>query len=178
MTRRVTIYQKELDSLKRSKKFLENEGSSHEELREEFSTLIANYEELLDQTKIITRISDRLQGKLNLTNEKLNDKNEELQRTIDDLLKARMGKKATYIVLIFAIALFILTEAFVEPQIENYASAHFARNAMMISLLFKGFIALLIKPIESLTERALIKRARKRQMDGKNPRNKSTLKTA
>jgi len=171
VTRRVTIYQKELESLKQSKEFLEQGNFSRDEASDELKRLIANYEELLDQTKIITRISDRLQGKLNLTNDKLNDKNEELQRTIDDLLKARMGKKATYIVLIFAIALFIITEAFVEPQIESYASLHFARNAMLISLLFKGFIAILIKPLETLIERALVKRARRRQVSTRKTTN-------
>ena len=138
--RKENIYHKEKAYLKRTHDFLEStdEVSSIDSI-DELKQITVNYEELLDQTVLITRISDRLQKKLDKTNDKLqnlndqlNDKNIELQNTIDDLVKAKAGRKATTIVFIFALILFVFSEALLEPYIDSYA------DNMYISLSIKA----------------------------------------
>lgn len=160
--RKEDIYTEEASHLKRAKSFLEEGNKSPEENKQEFALLTHNYSELLDQVKLITRISDRLQGKLDQTNEKLNDVNKEIQekniqleQTINDLAEAKVGRRATTFVFIFALALFLVSEVFIEPWIEDFFNSNF-----FVSLGMKGLIALLIKPIESLIERTLLKQAR------------------
>lgn len=159
--RKEDIYTEEASHLKRAKSFLEEENKTAEESKSEFAILTHNYSELLDQVKLITRISDRLQRKLDQTNDKLNDVNQEIQekniqleQTINDLAEAKVGRKATTFVFIFALALFLVSEVFIEPWIERFY------NNFFVSLGMKGLIALLIKPIESLIERTLLKQAR------------------
>ena len=45
-------------------------------------SLCNSYEELLDQSKLITKVSDRLQKKINKSNDDLEHKNIELQDTL------------------------------------------------------------------------------------------------
>jgi len=161
------IYHREKDYLLRSQAYIESDDEkSSESLLEELKSITGNYEELLDQTVLITRISDRLQKKLDQTNDKLsvlndqlNDKNIELQNTIDDLVKAKVGRKATTIVFIFALVLFVISEAFVEPYIESYA------NNIYLSLSIKAVIAMSIKPLEMLVEGNLLKTARRKRLE-------------
>lgn len=163
------IYRKEKAHLQRSQEFLDSEiEKSAEASLEELQTITANYEELLDQTVLITRISDRLQKKLDQTNDKLvnlndqlNDKNIQLQQTIDDLVKAKVGRKATTIVFVFALVLFVFSEALIEPYIDSYA------NNIYLSLSIKAIIAMSIKPIEMLVEGSLLKMARKERLQQK-----------
>lgn len=162
--RRENIYHKEKDYLLRTQGFLESgEDVNQEKSLEELKLITENYEELLDQTVLITRISDRLQKKLDKTNDKLqslndqlNDKNIELHLTINDLVKAKAGRKATTIVFVFALALFFLSEALIEPYIDSYS------DNIYISLSIKAIIAMSIKPLEMLVEKRLVKSARKR----------------
>jgi len=163
--KKVDIYIEEAAHLSRANAFLGFENKTPIETEEELSTLAFNYSELLDQVKLITRISDRLQRKLDQTNEKLNvvnqeiqEKNIRLEKTIIDLAEAKIGRKATTFVFVFALILFIISEAFVEPWIERYY------NDFFVSLGIKGFIALSIKPLESLIERSLLKKARLKTM--------------
>jgi hypothetical protein len=167
------IYDKEAQCLKRSKDFIQKGGYEMEDLQLQFKSLVEHYEELFDQVKIITKISDRLQRKLDktndeleLTNDQLNDRNVELQETIDALTKARIGRRAATLVLVVAVILFILSEAIIEPRIENWATDYYQESSMAfwIGLLLKFFIAVMIKPIEMLMERALTSRARKKAM--------------
>jgi hypothetical protein len=62
------------------------------------------------------------------------------------------------LVFIFTLVLFLISEAFIEPWIEAYY------NNFMVSLGVKGIIALLIKPLESMVEDTLIKKARARTL--------------
>ena len=151
------IYHEELKNLQNSKSFLEEGNYSKIDLKNEFKTLCINYEDILGQIKIITRISDRLQGRLNKTNDQLNEKNTELQKTISELVKTRISRKATTIVFIIAIALFLIVEAVIEPYIEIYTSFY---TALFIKLL----IALMIKPAEMLLEHSFMKKERKRKI--------------
>ncbi len=163
--RKEDIFIDEAVHLSRVENFLKEENKSPDETTAELSNLVSNYSELLDQIKLMTRISDRLQRKLDQTNDKLNDVNKEikekniqLEQTINDLAEAKIGRRATTFVFIFALALFLVSEAFVEPWIERYY------NNFLISLGIKGIIALLIKPIESLVERTLLKKERARTL--------------
>lgn len=159
------IFQKEKAFVQQAEEFIENEENhSVEILQQEFKSLTENYSELIDQIVLITRISDRLQKKLDKTNEKLSDlnteledKNIELQNTIDDLVKARVGRRATTIVFVFALVLFIFSEALIEPYIEAYA------DNVYISLAIKAVIAMLIKPLEMIVESSLMKSARRKR---------------
>jgi hypothetical protein len=159
------IFIEEAAHLSRVQGFLKEENKSPDETTAELSTLASNYSELLDQIKLMTRISDRLQRKLDQTNDKLNDVNKEIQekniqleQTIKDLAEAKIGRRATTFVFIFALSLFIVSEAFIEPWIETYY------DNFLISLGIKGVIALSIKPIESLIERSLLKKERARTL--------------
>jgi predicted KAP-like P-loop ATPase len=148
------VFEKETAILEHIQEFLKNEEQTKEKYREELQQIVSYYEDLLDQGMLITKVSDRLQNKLNNLNAKLQDKNIELQNTIDELTKARVGRKATTIVLLVAIALFLVSEGLLEPQIE----AQIGDN-LWLGLLFKGMIALLLKPIETLTEKYLMNQA-------------------
>lgn len=164
--RKESIFHKEKAYLQEAKDFLETEDAmSIDKLRDGYESISENYSELLDQITLITRISDRLQKKLDQTNDKLatlndqlNDKNVELQNTIDDLVKARVGRKATTIVFIFALILFVFSEALIEPYIDTYA------DNIYVSLAIKAIIAMSIKPLEMLVESSMMKSARKRSL--------------
>lgn len=160
------IYQRELENLEQAKGFLKRPDYSKMDIQLEYKKLVENYEELIDQVKIITKISDRLQSKLNKTNEKLeltnqelNDTNVKLNETIDALAEARIGRRAATIVMIVVIFLFIVSEVWIEPYIESKISNYW------IGLSLKLIVAILIKPGEDITNKYMLKRARKKQLE-------------
>lgn len=160
-----SIYHQEHDNLEQSKTFLARNEYSKMELQLEFKRLIENYEELVDQVKIITKISDRLQKKLNNTNEQLevlnlelNDTNAELKETIDALTAARIGKKAATIVIIIAVILFMLSSVFIEPEIDKFVDNYW------IAVGLKLVVALMLNPIQSVVEKSMLRQARKKQI--------------
>ncbi len=162
-----SIYQKEIENLEQSKQFLKRSEYSKLELQLEFKKLVENYEELIDQVKIITKISDRLQRKLNKTNDALESSNnqlaelnDQLNETIDQLTEAKIGRKAATIVMIVAIALFIVSEAFIEPIIDRAFP-----NNFLVGLSLKLVVAILIKPGEDFTNKYMLKKARKEQLE-------------
>ena len=161
-----SIYQNEVDNLDQSKNFLKRDDYSQMELQLEFKKLVENYEELIDQVKIITKISDRLQKKLNKTNDALEnsnvqlaDLNNQLNNTIDQLTEAKIGRKASTIVLFIAIGLFVVSEVLLEPIIDDA----FKDNAY-VGLILKLVVAILIKPGEDFANKYMLKKARKAQM--------------
>lgn len=164
--RKENIFQKEKAYIQEASEFLETDDAQQlDKLTEGYKSITENYSELLDQITLITRISDRLQKKLDQTNDKLatlndqlNDKNVELQNTIDDLVKARVGRKATTIVFVFALILFVFSEALIEPYIDSYA------DNIYLSLAIKAIIAMSIKPLEMLVENSMMKSARKQSL--------------
>jgi len=165
-----SIYQREVDSLEQSKAFLKRNEYSKLELQLEFKKNVENYEELIDQVKIITRISDRLQKKLNKTNEALESTNEQLaelndqlNETIDQLTEAKIGRKAGTIVMIMVISLFIISEVFIEPIIDDA----FPDNTL-VGLGLKLVVALLIKPGEDFANKYMLRQARKKQIEESN----------
>ncbi|MDH5397375.1 MAG: PAS domain S-box protein [Cyclobacteriaceae bacterium] len=80
----------------------------------------------------------------------LEKQNKEIKNAIDNLLKARIGRKATTIVLGIAIILFLISEAIFEPIVEkSFDSAY-------VGLFFKGIIAIALKPIDIFVEKYLV----------------------
>jgi len=167
------IYQREADFLQNAKEFMTRSDYSKEELQLEAKYLIENYEELVSQVKIITRISDRLQRKLDKTNTKLEQTNVQLNETIDALTEAKIGRKAATIVMIVAIALFVVSEAWIEPIIDS----HFPNSEYpFVGLGLKLVVAILIKPGEDLTNRYMLRKARKKQIADAKAKRKTKKK--
>ena len=157
------LYSKERDLLDNAKHELDSPKATKETLKGELKKIIDSYEDILDQAAFITKVSDRLQTKLDKSNVALEEKNILLQNYIDELTKARIGKKATAITLTIAIALFVFTEGFIEPRIDDYVLSHQTDfiSTDMASLGLKAILALLIKPIEKIVEIVLTRRASK-----------------
>lgn len=135
-------------------------------LKVNFNKLSDAYGSLLDEARIITSVSDRLQNKLNRTYDKLQEQSEEinkintelaynndqLQTTVDELTKVKVSRKAATIVITLAIILFLVSEGLIEPIIEKEI------EGPVVGFLLKGIIALLIKPIEVVVEKYLMRR--------------------
>ena len=153
--------------LEKSQNLIKKESKSIEELDKEYVELTDAYSQLLEETRLITRVSDRLQNKINrahdtlsLQSEKINTINSELQNNnvalksaIQQLTKAKVSNKTTTIVLTFAIFLFFISEGLVEPIIERRV------ESFWLGLLFKGSIVLLLKPIEMVVEKYFDKKS-------------------
>lgn len=143
------IYNDEVEKLNAFKKF-QNQKNSLEQYKSEFSKLLESFEELLTQTKVITKIGDRLQ-------KKLNEKNEELQKTIDELVRVKISRKATTIVIIVAVVIFFVVEVFIEPIIERHTEFYYG-------IIIKLALVLLFKPVEMLIENKLLHRAKRKKI--------------
>jgi hypothetical protein len=133
---------------------------------EDAVAIAVDYKDLLDQSKVITRISDRLQKKLDHANSKIKNqnseikkKNDELGLTIDQLDKMTMGKKATRILFGLFIVLFISEQLFVEPIIEqSFNNSTYLGIGIMLGL------AILLKFMESKVEEYFISKRKKKIM--------------
>ena len=172
MTNSSNVFVRELKALDHAKEILEKTGDAKEISTDHFVELCKHYESLLGDTRVITNISDRLQNKLNKANDVLHERSEEiktindqlneqnlvLQNTIDELTKTKLSRRAATITIVAAMLLFILSEGLLEPFIEEQArKADYHAN--WISFAFKGFIALLLKPIEYIIDRYLQREA-------------------
>lgn len=172
------VYEREANVLKEARELSVDETISLEEKEQLFKELCVQYEDLLDQCKLITKVSDRLQKKINTANEKLEEKNVELQLTIDALTKARVGRKAATFALIIAGLLFLIIEGLIEPSIEDWAVSHnhWGENTVFYtSLGIKLVLALLIKPIEMIVERTMLKRVQRQETDKAKGTNKPSM---
>ncbi len=116
------LYYDEINSLRKFRSKID----SHAVYKEDLDSFSDEYEELIAQAKVITRVSDRLQKKLDNANIQIKDQNEEikfknieLKDTVDQLAQARVGKRASTIMLSVALILFILEQIFIEPLIEQ-----------------------------------------------------------
>jgi hypothetical protein len=169
------LFQHEITVLEHSRTIIADDSKSKEEIVKDYSKLCDHYEEMLDQSKLITKVSDKLQNKLNSANAALADKNNELQETIDELTKAKIGKKAATITFGLAVILFVLSEGFLDPIIETTAKKLFIDNPnqatfikysniiLWTSMFGKLIMALLLKPLETFIEEYLLKRAIQQQ---------------
>ncbi|TAF74465.1 MAG: hypothetical protein EAZ53_08760 [Bacteroidetes bacterium] len=158
------LYERQAEELGRAKAFLETESVDQQKIKAEYNRLVDNFEETIGELKLITKVSDKLQNKLDKTNSALDNKNKELQETLDALTKAKAGRKAATIILALAVILFLLEEIFIEKLIDNYSGGN-----VWFSLGAKGAIALGLKPLEGFLERILLDAAyknAKKQVDG------------
>ena len=140
------LYHEEIRKLKDFRSKLDTHAIYQNDL-DEFSD---HYEDLVAQSNVITRVSDRLQKKLDTANILIKEQNEdiklknlELENTIKQLVEARVGRKASTIIFTLAIVLFVSEEVFLEDIIESYVSMPY------LDLIIKGGIALSLKFFES-----------------------------
>ncbi len=147
------IFAVECEMIARKKAALK-ENSGENNLAEEYEDLVDEYEDLLEQAYFLTRIGDRLQRKLENSNRELKQTNEKLAETIDRLTEVKISRKARTVIMISALALFLLIEGLVEPLVDANSRNFYA------SLAAKGVIALSIKPLETLLERIMLKKER------------------
>jgi len=159
------VFQNELNILRDARSCLNN-GNNNEQIKENYKDLCNNYESLLGVARLLTSVSDRLHLRLDkankklkaqaeeihIINENLHENNEKLKETIEALARANIGRRSASIVLVIAIALFVFSEAYIEPIVEDNV------NNENIGLFIKGVIALLLKPIDMLVERYLVRR--------------------
>lgn len=162
------LFEREYFVLKDCQTFLEQPTIPFDDLLGKYKELLAHHEEIIDQARLVTKVSDKLQNKLTKAHDAINAKNIELQNTIDELTKAKAGRTAATVILILGVVLFMLSEVVIDP----YIDAHTGGN-IYISIAVKGVIALMLKPIESLLESQLLKLAWKRRQkiidDGGDP---------
>ena len=156
MAEKKQLFATEIQVLEKYQALSVKPEATKEEIDVALKDLCEHYEELLDQSKLITKVSDKLQNKLNTLNEALGQKNIELQLTIDELTKARMSKKAATYTLLLAVLLFFISEGVLDPIVEAFTSI------VWVTMAVKASLALLLKPIEGVIEKYLIKVAMKK----------------
>jgi predicted RNA-binding Zn ribbon-like protein len=155
------LYHEEIKRLKQFRSKLSTNTIYKEDL-EEFSN---EYEELIAQTKVITRVSDRLQKKLDtanqqisLQNEEIKATNRELRNTVYKLAEARIGKKASTIMTATALILFFLEQYFLQPAIEESIPLSYS----FFSILMLILVFFLVKFLESGLEKYFFKQEKRR----------------
>ena len=168
------LFEREQVILRQAKETLANDSIEQGKSMPQMSDLVEHYEDLLDQSKLITKVSDRLQKKIIRATTALEDKNSELQKTIDALTKAKIGRKAATTTLFIAIGLFLLGEGLLEPQIDklvaNSSLAEYRfENLNFVGLALKAGLALLIRPIEKIVEKRMMAKVMKdKEVEGKS----------
>lgn len=169
-------YAPEVEFLDEYKTFIEKNKngeneSSRDEIVESFDTVLDKYERLLGDVKLLTSVGDRLQRKLKSANVMLQQQsdeiaqintdlsktNEELKLTIDELTRAKAGRKAQTYILFVAIVLFIISELLEEVFEDSLGQDDFWSIAL--SWGFKLVLVLIIKPLEGFIERRLVNSA-------------------
>ena len=159
------LYHEEIKKLKDFRSKLESHSIYKEQL-EEFSD---DYEELVAQAKVITRVSDRLQKKLDSANIQIREQNEEiklknvqLENTIDQLAKAKVGRRASTIMLTVALLLFVAEQYFIQPKIEEMISIPYMDLIILLGLFF------VVKFFEGGLEKYFLKQEQKKIIDSKD----------
>jgi|GEM_PF-1959893 CheY-like chemotaxis protein len=76
-----------------------------------------------------------------------------LKKSIEDTRRAKISKRATTFVLTIGVCIFLVSEAIVDPFIDVL------QMGVLIALSIKGIIALLLKPLETITEKMMLKGA-------------------
>ena len=134
--------------------------------RKTSTTFSDEYEELIAQAKVITRVSDRLQKKLDNANIQIKEQNDEikfknieLKETVDQLARARVGRKASTIMLSVALVLFILEQVFIEPIIEEQIDVPY------VGLGILGVLFVIVKVLESSLEKYFMNKEKKRILE-------------
>ncbi|MDH5610381.1 MAG: hypothetical protein OEY56_12965, partial [Cyclobacteriaceae bacterium] len=142
---------------------------THAIYKEDLENFCDQYEELVAQAKVITRVSDRLQKKLDTANvqireqnEEIKDKNQQLEVTIQQLAVARVGRKASTIMLTVALVLFVTEQWLLQPLIESYVSIPYLDLAILAALFF------IVKFLESALEEYFMTQEKKKIIKKEN----------
>lgn len=158
MDRQHELYYDEISNLKRFRAKID----THAVYKEDLDFFSDEYEELITQAKVITRVSDRLQKKLDTANikiksqnDEISDKNFELGKTVDQLLKAQVGKRASAVMLIVALVIFVLEQAFIDPMIQDAIQIPYLNYLALLPIFF------LIKFFESRLEKYYMDKEKK-----------------
>ncbi len=162
MEKNQELYYDEIDSLRKFRSKIE----THAIYKEDLDSFSDEYEELVAQAKVITRVSDRLQKKLDNANlqireqnEEIKDKNIQLADTVDQLAKAKVGRRASTILFTVAVALFILEQLLLEPIIEQYFETQF------VSIGILGLLFVLVKFSEGAMESYFMNREKRKILE-------------
>ena len=165
------LYQEEINNLKKFQKKID----THAIYKKDLEFFSDQYEEIIAQAKVITRVSDRLQKKLDKANSKIRDqnaviqdKNEALEVTIEKLAKARVGKKAAAMMVSIALILFIIEQIFLQPIINQYLRTFLSEEYVFLgSLLVFGLLFFLVKFFEGSLERYFLNEEKKKILKNK-----------
>jgi DNA-binding response OmpR family regulator len=75
-----------------------------------------------------------------------------LKKALHETKKAKISRKATTMVLTVAICIFLVTEAVIDPFVDAL------EIGVLIAISFKGLLAFLLKPLESMLEKFMLKK--------------------
>jgi len=140
------LYHDEVSNLDNFRKKIE----SRTIYKEDLDFFSEQYEELIAQAKVITRVSDRLQKKLDNANTQIRDQNQEitdkkndLESAVNQLVQAKVGKKASTLLFAITIGLLILEESFIDPLLNDLSGSQFISlgikiGTAIVAKLFEG----------------------------------------
>ncbi|MCP4459745.1 MAG: hypothetical protein GY816_17240 [Cytophagales bacterium] len=173
MEKHLELYWEEIENLKNYRTKLQ----THTVYKDDLDEFGDQYEELVAQTKVITRVSDRLQKKLDSANlqireqnDEIKDKNLELEGTVLLLAKAKVGQRAALIMMIIALCLFISEQLLLEPYIASHIDIPFAGTGILLILFF------VIKGLESGLEKYFMNKEKQKIMKREQEEAKESLK--
>jgi DNA repair exonuclease SbcCD ATPase subunit len=151
------------DEIKQLEDFRVKLQDTHTIYKKELDEFTDQYEELVAQAKVITRVSDRLQKKLDSANmqireqnEEISQKNTELNDAILQLARARVGRRASAIILFVAFGLFVMEQLLLEPIIDDYV------DTPLIGLGILGVLFFLVKQLEGALEKYFMEQEKKK----------------
>jgi hypothetical protein len=154
-TKEDKIFKNEIAIFTKHKDLLIQENAP-EQMKESWGKLTHEYKKLLEQTRFLTWVSGRLEKKLQKSNRDLQDKNKQLEQTVQDLLTAKAGRSAYAIIYFIAIVLFVLEELVLDPFIKAIG------NGLAYSIMFKLIIVLMLKIAETVIEDRIKKKSAKK----------------
>jgi DNA repair exonuclease SbcCD ATPase subunit len=144
------------DEMKQLEDFREKLLDTHTIYKKELEEFTDQYEELVAQAKVITRVSDRLQKKLDSANMQIREQNEEISQKNSDLndailqlAKARVGRRASAIIL-------FVEQLLLEPVIDDYV------DTPLIGLGILGVLFFLVKQLEGALEKYFMEQEKKK----------------
>lgn len=159
-------YSRENEVVAQYKAIISSDDMAREDYLEASRAVLSHYQRLLDDTKLLTSMGDRLQRKLKSANlllkqqsEEIQDINDDLQKknvelklALDEITRAKVSRKARTYAIVMAFSLFLfseLMEAYFDSFLDNF----------FISFSLKILLFVLLKPIESFFEDLLLKQS-------------------
>lgn len=159
-------YSRENEVVSQFKDIIQNDGLAREDYLNALRNVFNHYQRLLDDTKLLTSMGDRLQRKLKSANlllkqqseeiQEINDdlqkKNVELKLAIDEITRAKVSRKARTYAIAMAFSLFLFSEL-LEQVFDSFL------DNFWISFSSKVLLFALLKPIESFFEDFFLKQS-------------------